>query len=71
MRRYAQLTADEQTAAVQLALNGLGVDDTLLSDPVVRPKLDALAQRRAKAAFYIDPGDQLITLPPGPLPPTP
>jgi hypothetical protein len=78
MRRFGQLSADEQAAAVSLALTSLGLDGALLADPDVRPKLDALAQRRAKAALYVDPGDQIVTLPaatttppPAPTPPPP
>jgi hypothetical protein len=69
MRRYAQLSADEQARAVQFHLDQFGLDPTIAADPAFAPKLNQLATQRARDAFYLDPGDRLVTLPPPP--PTP
>jgi hypothetical protein len=69
VRRYAQLSADEQTRAVQFQLDQLGIDPAIASDPTVAPKLTQFATQRARDAFYLDPGDRLVTLPPPPPPP--
>jgi hypothetical protein len=71
MRRWPNLTADEQARAVQFQRDQLGVDSTLASDPAIAPKLDQLAAARAKTAFYLDPDDRLVSLPPPPPPTTP
>jgi hypothetical protein len=71
MRRWPNLTADEQTRAVQFQRDQLNVDPTIAADPTIAPKLDQLATARAKAAFYLDPDDRLVSLPPPPPPPPP
>jgi hypothetical protein len=69
VRRYAQLSADEQAQAVQLQRDQLAVDPALASDPSVAPVLDRIAQQRARACFYIEQGDRVVTLPSLPPPP--
>jgi hypothetical protein len=64
VRRFAQLTADEQQTAVQAELSQLAVDPAMLDDPAVRPALDRIALGRARNTYYRDPGDRVIDLPP-------
>jgi hypothetical protein len=71
VRRWSDLTADEQARAVQFQRDQLNVDPTIGSDPAIAPKLDQLATRRAKTALYLDPDDRLVSLPPPPPPTTP
>jgi hypothetical protein len=67
MRRFAQLTVDEQARAVQWHRDQIGVDpDLTAADATIAAKVDQIAQRRARDAYYIDPGDRLVTLPPPP-----
>jgi hypothetical protein len=71
MRRYAQLTADEQARAVDFQRQQVAIDpDILAAIPQLQGAIDQLAQRRARDAVYLDPGDRVVTLPP-PAPPTP
>jgi hypothetical protein len=69
MRRFGQLTADEQARAVQYQRDELAIDPDLANDPASAAVVDRIAQRRARDALYVDPDDRLVTLPP-PLPTT-
>jgi hypothetical protein len=68
MRRYGQLSADEQARAQQIKLDQLqaGLDASLTDDPNIAPRLQQLATQRAKAALYPEPTDDLVVLPPPP-----
>jgi hypothetical protein len=71
MKKFTQLSADEQARAIGLQRDQLAVDPALASDPSVGPVLDRLARQRARDAFYLDPDDRVVTLPPTPpQPPT-
>jgi hypothetical protein len=66
VRRFAQLTADEQARAVDYAQATLGIPADVASDPTIAPRVQQLAQQRARSFFYLEPGDQVVTLPPPP-----
>jgi hypothetical protein len=70
MQRFPQLTADQQAAAIEQALREITNDPDMLADPSVRPRLDALARRRASDVYYLEPGDRVVQLP-GPINPNP
>jgi hypothetical protein len=70
VRRWPNLTADEQARAVQFQVDQLGVDPSIATDPAIAPKLNQLATARAKQAFYLEPDDRLVSLPPPPPPTT-
>jgi IMP dehydrogenase/GMP reductase len=70
MRRYGQLSADEQARAVDFQRAQVFIDpDILAGIPQLQDAIDQFARRRARDALYIDPGDRIVTLPPPPPPP--